>query len=52
MTSDSPDSPAPPTEAEYKPKPILRIAGVDYGSVRIGIAIADDEVKLAGPLEI
>lgn len=29
----------------------LRIAGIDYGSVRIGIATADLEVGIAGPYE-
>ncbi|MCA9237676.1 MAG: Holliday junction resolvase RuvX [Planctomycetales bacterium] len=28
-----------------------RIAGVDYGTVRIGIAVADLDVGIAGPLE-
>src|SRR5690348_12721313 len=28
-----------------------RIAGVDYGTVRIGIAIGDDETRIASPLE-
>jgi len=27
----------------------MRIAGIDYGTVRIGIAIADTEVGIAGP---
>jgi putative Holliday junction resolvase len=29
----------------------LRIAGIDYGTVRIGIALADTEVRIAGPYE-
>lgn len=29
----------------------LRIAGIDYGTVRIGIALADTEVRIAGPFE-
>lgn len=29
----------------------MRIAGVDYGTVRIGIALADTEVRIAGPYE-
>lgn len=29
----------------------LRIAGIDYGTVRIGIALADTEVGIAGPFE-
>jgi len=28
-----------------------RIAGIDYGTVRIGVAVADLEVRIAGPLE-
>jgi len=28
-----------------------RIAGIDYGTVRIGIALADTEVNIASPLE-
>jgi putative holliday junction resolvase len=31
--------------------PRQRIAGVDYGTVRIGIAIGDDETRIASPLE-
>jgi putative Holliday junction resolvase len=29
----------------------MRIAGIDYGTVRIGIALADSEVGIAGPFE-
>src|SRR5262245_13416392 len=29
----------------------MRIAGIDYGTVRIGIAIADTEVGIASPFE-
>ncbi|HEX4415977.1 MAG TPA: Holliday junction resolvase RuvX [Lacipirellulaceae bacterium] len=29
----------------------MRIAGIDYGTVRIGIALADTEVGIAGPFE-
>jgi putative Holliday junction resolvase len=29
----------------------IRIAGIDYGTVRIGIALADLEVRIAGPYE-
>lgn len=29
----------------------LRIAGIDYGTVRIGIALADTEVRIAGPFD-
>ena len=32
-------------------KPQGRIAGIDYGTVRIGIAIGDLETNLAGPYE-
>jgi putative Holliday junction resolvase len=31
--------------------PTDRIAGIDYGTVRIGIATADTEVSIAGPYE-
>lgn len=31
--------------------PFLRIAGIDYGTVRIGIATADLDVQIAGPYE-
>jgi putative Holliday junction resolvase len=30
---------------------VKRIAGIDYGSVRIGVALADDEVRIASPHE-
>lgn len=29
----------------------MRIAGIDYGTVRIGIALADTEVGIAGPFD-
>jgi putative pre-16S rRNA nuclease len=29
----------------------MRIAGIDYGTVRIGVALADTEVGIAGPYE-
>src|SRR3954463_6514196 len=29
----------------------VRIAGIDFGTVRIGIALADTEVGIAGPFE-
>jgi putative holliday junction resolvase len=29
----------------------MRIAGIDYGTVRVGIATADTEVGIAGPYE-
>ena len=31
--------------------PNIRIAGIDFGTVRIGIALADTEVGIAGPYE-
>jgi putative pre-16S rRNA nuclease len=30
---------------------IMRIAGIDFGTVRIGVALADTEVRIAGPYE-
>ena len=27
----------------------MRIAGIDYGTVRIGVALADTDVRIAGP---
>jgi putative holliday junction resolvase len=33
------------------PTTSLRIAGIDYGTVRIGIALADTEVDIASPYE-
>jgi putative Holliday junction resolvase len=33
------------------PSPSTRIAGIDYGTVRIGIATADLSVGIAGPFE-
>src|SRR4051812_47634189 len=29
----------------------MRIAGIDFGTVRIGIALADTELRIAGPFE-
>lgn len=29
----------------------MRIAGIDFGTVRIGVALADTEVRIAGPYE-
>ena len=29
----------------------MRIAGIDYGTVRIGVAVADTEVGIAGPYD-
>ena len=31
--------------------PAMRIAGIDYGTVRIGIAMADTEIGIASPYE-
>jgi putative holliday junction resolvase len=46
--SDSPSSHQSPVTGHPIP---TRIAGVDYGTVRIGIATADLEVGIAGPYE-
>lgn len=43
--STAPSSPTPP-----QPRPGW-IAGVDFGTVRIGIALADPEVRIATPFE-
>jgi len=32
-------------------KPFERIAGIDYGTVRIGIAVADTETRIASPVD-
>ncbi len=32
-------------------EPNIRIAGIDYGTVRIGIALANTEVGIAGPFD-
>jgi len=32
-------------------KPRERLAGIDYGTVRIGIALGDEETRIAGPFE-
>jgi putative Holliday junction resolvase len=32
-------------------KPFERIAGIDYGTVRIGIAVADTETQIASPVD-
>src|SRR5262245_22338772 len=29
----------------------MRIAGIDFGTVRIGVALADTQVRIAGPYE-
>ena len=29
--------------------PVRRIVGIDYGEVRIGLAVGDDEVRIASP---
>jgi putative Holliday junction resolvase len=41
----------PLVSASTQPAPPGRIAGVDFGTVRIGIAIADTAVSIAVPLE-
>ena len=35
-------------DANHRPE-TMRIAGIDYGTVRIGIAMADTEIGIAGP---
>jgi putative holliday junction resolvase len=34
-----------------QPRPASRVAGIDYGTVRIGIAISNPERTIASPLE-
>ena len=34
------------------PAPVERIVGIDYGTVRIGLAIGDTELGIAGPLAV
>ncbi|TWT87703.1 putative Holliday junction resolvase [Pseudobythopirellula maris] len=46
MNEASSDNPAPPALPQRG-----RIAGIDYGTVRIGVAIGDLEVRMASPLE-
>ena len=36
---------------EAQHKPLGRVAGIDYGTVRVGIAITDPDRMLASPLE-
>lgn len=45
--------PADPTSSHQSPVTChpTRIAGIDYGTVRIGIALADGAVGIAGPYE-
>jgi putative Holliday junction resolvase len=43
--------PCPPHPASRILLCLMRIAGIDYGTVRIGIALADTEVGIAGPFE-
>jgi putative Holliday junction resolvase len=51
---ESPDtlaSPSPPTDD--RPVPMSgRLAGIDYGTVRIGVAISDPSQLIASPLEV
>ena len=37
--------------SEAQRKPLGRVAGIDYGTVRVGIAITDPDRMLASPLE-
>jgi putative holliday junction resolvase len=46
-----PDQPASHQSPVTSHSPSLRIAGIDYGTVRIGIATADLAVGIAGPYE-
>ena len=39
------------TSASSSQPPRGRIAGIDFGTVRIGVAITDPEAKFASPLE-
>src|SRR5687768_662220 len=41
--------PSPPTIITLTAPCHMRIAGIDYGTVRIGIAVADTEIGIAGP---
>jgi putative Holliday junction resolvase len=45
------DTPYKFLPAEEGEKGAMRIAGIDYGTVRIGIAMADLEVGIASPFE-
>src|SRR5215207_11088541 len=40
-----------PNTKRPMPTDNVRIAGIDYGTVRIGIALADTDVGIAGPFE-
>lgn len=40
-----------PTTGNLSPPQRGRIAGIDYGTVRIGVALGDLEVKMASPYE-
>ena len=51
MTSDQPTPPTPLLRPS-PPPPTGKIAGVDYGSVRIGLAVCDPERKIAFPYDI
>ena len=51
MNAESDHSDSPPNEEPLFPK-TGRIAAVDFGSVRIGIAICDPEQILASPYEV
>jgi putative holliday junction resolvase len=51
-TDDAANEPAgqsaPARRSAFRPS---RIAGIDYGTVRVGVAVADLEVRIAVPLE-
>jgi len=50
---DNPQSPIPNPQSPREPRRPARgrVGGVDYGTVRIGVAIGDLEVGMASPLE-
>ncbi len=50
MTSNSSPS-QPPPQSPPQPPPPGRVAGVDFGTVRIGIAVSNPERTIASPLE-
>ncbi len=46
-----PQTPDPPKPNTRRPGPPGRVAGVDFGTVRIGVALSDPEQTLASPYE-
>lgn len=46
-----PTDPTPTGHQSPVTSHFIRLAGIDYGTVRIGIALADTEVRIAGPFE-